>query len=164
MIGACMSEYRHDPVTGQWVIIARNRGERPDEFAETIWERVSGDCPFCAGREAETPPEVARYQLRRGQRWQVRIVPNKYPAVTTSAPPLEASLSLQAHSGFGVHEVVIESPEHVTSLTELTADAVTLVFRAYADRLAALRARGDLAYGVVFKNVGASAGASARGR
>jgi UDPglucose--hexose-1-phosphate uridylyltransferase len=45
-------------------------------------------------------------------------------------------------------------------LTELSIDATGLVFRAYADRLAALRSRGDLAYGVVFKNVGASAGAS----
>ena len=155
-----MSEYRHDPVTGQWVIVASNRGERPDEFAESLWERVTVDCPFCAGREADTPPEVARYELRRSKGWQVRVVPNKYPAVSTSVPPLQAPLSLQAHSGFGVHEVVIESPRHVVSLTELSAEAVTLVFRAYADRLAALRNRGDLAYGVVFKNVGASAGAS----
>jgi len=155
-----MSEYRHDLVTGQWVIVASNRGERPDEFVETVFERINQDCPFCSGREDDTPPEVARYQLRRTKGWQVRVVPNKYPAVTTSAPPPPPTLSLPAQSGFGVHEVVIESPEHVTSLTELSAEATTLVFRAYADRLAALRKRGDLAYGVVFKNVGASAGAS----
>jgi UDPglucose--hexose-1-phosphate uridylyltransferase len=55
---------------------------------------------------------------------------------------------------------VIESPVHIGSVTELPTAAAALAFRAYADRLAALRSRGDLAYGLVFKNVGAAAGAS----
>jgi UDPglucose--hexose-1-phosphate uridylyltransferase len=93
--------------------------------------------------------------------WQIRVVPNKFPALTASgARPPAAPSALCAAAGFGVHDVVIESPEHVISPTALPAPAVTLAFQAYAQRLRELRARGDLAYGIVFKNVGAASGAS----
>jgi UDPglucose--hexose-1-phosphate uridylyltransferase len=156
--GADMSEYRHDPLTGQWVIIATNRGQRPDEFAAPEWKRVAADCPFCTGQEHETPPEVARFQLPVQNGWQVRVIPNKFPAVLSPPPALNGAP--HGLPGLGVHEVVIESPRHVTSLTHLAPPEVALVLAAYAQRLAALLARGDLAYGLVFKNVGAAAGAS----
>ncbi len=156
-----MSEYRHDPVNGHWVIIASNRSARPDEYVEADWERVSTQCPFCAGNEEETPPEIVRFPAGRKRSWQVRVVPNKYPAVAPhDRPPMGLPLPLQALSGYGVHEVVVESPRHVTSWTELSVAQVGLVCRAFAQRLSELRGRGDLIYGVVFKNVGAAAGAS----
>jgi UDPglucose--hexose-1-phosphate uridylyltransferase len=156
-----MSEYRQDPVTENWVIVAQNRGERPDEFGLPSWQRQSTICPFCQGQEDETPPEIARYNLPGEENWGVRVVPNKFPAVTRfPTDPGEQELSFIRKEGFGAHEVVIESPLHVITWTELPEIHVILAFQAYADRLSALRAEGKYGYGVVFKNVGAEAGAS----
>jgi UDPglucose--hexose-1-phosphate uridylyltransferase len=59
----------------------------------------------------------------------------------------------------GEHEVIIESPRHVVSLSELSPEEASLVFAAYRDRLAAGRSKG-LRYVQIFKNVGAAGGAT----
>lgn len=66
----------------------------------------------------------------------------------------------QARSITGAHEVIIESPRHVCSLTDLDRETTTLIFRAYRDRLRYWSQCSDIAYAVVFKNVGLDAGAS----
>ncbi len=63
-------------------------------------------------------------------------------------------------NGIGAHEVIIETPEHVRSLTELTEERTREVIYAYRDRLADLRGDPRMVCGMVFKNVGAAAGAS----
>lgn len=60
----------------------------------------------------------------------------------------------------GAHEVIIESPLHLCSLTQMDRQTCTLVFRAYRDRLLHWSKCVDIAYSVVFKNVGLDAGAS----
>ena len=49
-----MPEFRKDPTVDRWVIIAPERAKRPvrPEVSDTIL------CPFCAGNEHMTPPEV----------------------------------------------------------------------------------------------------------
>ncbi|HRC96195.1 MAG TPA: galactose-1-phosphate uridylyltransferase, partial [Coprothermobacter proteolyticus] len=83
-----MPEFRKDPLTGSWVIIAPERAQRPidanhrtaqvEEFAE--W---SEECPFCSGNELMTPPEVLAYRSpgtgSNQQGWTLRVVRNKYP-------------------------------------------------------------------------------------
>lgn len=66
----------------------------------------------------------------------------------------------QARHVSGAHEVIIESPLHLCSLTQLDRCTSTLIFRAYRDRLQHWSRCMDIAYSVVFKNVGLDAGAS----
>ena len=83
-------EYRRDPVTGRWVIVAPERSLRPMglEGAEprhrTGRERRE-PCPFCPGQEHDTPHEVLALRdpdtLSDGPGWRLRVVPNKFPAV-----------------------------------------------------------------------------------
>ena len=156
-----MSEYRQDPLTKNWVIIAAHRGQRPDEFAVSQWQRSAVECPFCAGHEAETPPEIARYLAPGREEWLVRVVPNKYPAVHAAANGFSPTrYPFRRSAARGAHEVVIESPTHALNLTDLPQIFTELAFQAYADRLLEHRRRGVSAYGVVFKNSGAEAGAS----
>jgi UDPglucose--hexose-1-phosphate uridylyltransferase len=147
------------------VIIGGERAGRPNEFVEASVRQSSLLCPFCAGNEAETPDAIAVYANGR-HGWLVRVVPNKFPAVTidTAICPTCQPLSEQAASqpvpGFGRHEVIIESPRHVASLSELTPDECKNVFAAYRDRLADLKAQKQFRYVQIFKNVGSAAGAS----
>ena len=160
-----MSEYRQDPLSRRWVIVGSDRAARPNEFIEQPVRRTDMDCPFCFGHESETPPAVAEYGRTPDRGWLVRVVPNKFPAVTTEEAACPDCLSLGTSSaadapGFGRHEVIIESPRHVASLSELTPEEAEQVFLAYRDRILSLRAEGRYRYVQIFKNVGPGAGAS----
>ena len=162
-----MSEYRQDPLSRRWVIIGcEDRAGRPNEFVERTTRDNQVACPFCEGNEAETPPSVASYGNGRGAKWLVRVVPNKFPAVTNEVVPCATCQPLALTPvpatvpGFGCHEVIIESPRHVASLSELTGNEVELVFRAYRERILYLKADGRYRYVQIFKNVGPAAGAS----
>ena len=56
-----MSEFRRDPVSDHWVIVAPNRALRPEQFAPHAGGRAPRRCPFCRGHEADTPNAVAIY-------------------------------------------------------------------------------------------------------
>lgn len=155
-----MSELRHDPIGGSWVIMAPERAARPLDFRRPP-PQVSAreSCPFCPGREAMTPPEIA--SVRDGGGWRIRVVPNKYPALRVETEQRSGGDALlESLSGTGAHEVVIEGPEHVLSLTELPAERIAGIVSMYRSRLADLKRDFRLAYGLVFKNVGERAGAS----
>src|SRR5678815_5036962 len=139
-----MPEFRQDPITGRWVIIASNRSNRPrhyDSEAELVY---SVGCPFCEGNEAMTPPEI--YAQRDAQSaadtpgWHVRAVPNKYPALEDCGRWSEADSSIYGTSpGVGVHEVIIESPRHIVNIGALDENQFVDFLRAYQARLGALR-------------------------
>jgi UDPglucose--hexose-1-phosphate uridylyltransferase len=166
------SEYRKDPLSNSWVIISSERSGRPEEFREIATQRIAAPCPFCIGNENETPAEIATYRSEHSTapRWQVRVVPNKFPAVVRSesafvaaAPSIFAETNgnlFTAVAGHGQHEVIIESPTHAVSLTDLPPEIIELTFLAYRDRIRAFRDEGKWRYVQVFKNVGAAAGSS----
>lgn len=160
-----MSEFRRDPITGRWVIVAQERLARPLEFSPAVADHPAGPCPFCEGHEDQTPPEITGLRAAGSQPnqpgWRVRVVPNKFPAVQADAVPCGTTDDLyERMPGIGAHEVIVESPNHVASTSELTDEQVGEVFSVYRDRLIRLRTETRFVYGLVFKNVGYAAGAS----
>jgi UDPglucose--hexose-1-phosphate uridylyltransferase len=216
-----MHEIRYDWLADRWVLFAPNREERPNEFKASGKQNEpqrSNPCPFCFGAEKETPEPTLvlpssdherTRPLHRGHyakelaaqedRWKVRVVPNKFPAIghtesgmfeTRSFQSslyrepvpsfLDASLVAGVHTqavalavedtdnlhlfrrekATGCHEVVIESPNHVDSITALPTEQIELVLQAYQMRLLHWRAQQNLQCAVIFKNFGADAGAS----
>ena len=155
-----MSELRHDPIAGSWVIMAPERAARPLDFRRPPPQAQAREsCPFCPGRESMTPPEIS--SIRAGDAWRIRVVPNKYPALRVEGELRTGGDGLlESMTGVGAHEVVIEGPEHVLSLTELPGDRIAAILETYRSRLVDLKRDMRLAYGLVFKNVGERAGAS----
>ncbi len=182
------SELRHDWLADRWIIVAPQRSERPEDYSHIVSIlNDSSECPFCQGHEHETPGTLASYYsngVKEPAHWKVRVVPNKFPAVNgvkyrvdgaqgQSGPhfPLTPPIETEPINGAGIdlylrreltggHEVIIESPNHVQSLSQLDRETVALVFQAYRDRLAYWRSERNSSYAVVFKNVGYDAGAS----
>jgi len=160
-----MPELRKDPVSGYWIIIATERSARPSDFKSGPQPIRGGFCPFCEGNEDKTPPEIIAYREKGTQAnekgWRVRVVPNKFPALM-----IEGNLNKHGEgiydtmNGIGAHEVIIESPKHIISLTELNNQQVEEVLWAYRDRLIDLKKDKRLVSGLLFKNVGIAAGAS----
>jgi UDPglucose--hexose-1-phosphate uridylyltransferase len=62
--------------------------------------------------------------------------------------------------GLGQHEVVVESAEHLQSVTELSNSQFADVVLVYRDRLQSLAKDPRLVSGLVFKNMGADSGAT----
>lgn len=161
-----MPELRKDPIIGRWIIIATERGKRPSDFIIEKNHVRGGFCPLCPGNENTTPPEVLAYNAAPGRManqpgWSLRAVPNKYPALV-----IEGDLNKEGEglydkmNGIGAHEVIIETPDHNESFTQLPPERMVQVFWAYRDRLSDLAKDPRFRYVMVFKNFGAAAGAS----
>ncbi len=100
------------------------------------------------GGEADTPG------------WTSRVVPNLYPALgegddearPDSKPDLFAS-----RPAIGGHEVLLNAPEHVTAMAELSEERFLGAIATWRERM---RAHADAAYVQLVVNEGAGAGAS----
>ena len=155
-----MADLRKDPVTGRWVIISTERQKRPSDFhVETVTTRGDTLCPFCQGHEDKTPPEILAY--RNGGGWDVRVVPNKFPALRVEGDlDREGEGLFDRMNGIGAHEVIIETPHHGQTLATMGEPAIEKVFWAWRERVLDLKRDIRLRHIVIFKNHGASAGAS----
>jgi UDPglucose--hexose-1-phosphate uridylyltransferase len=155
-------ELRKDPIVGRWVIISTERARRPQEFRgqAKLPPKPGQYCPFCPGQEAKTPNEVLSIPGAKGA-WQVRVVPNKFPALKIEGQlDREGEALYDKMNGVGAHEVIIESPSHDAKLSDLDEPAIVKVFQAFRDRIVDLRKDTRFRYVMVFKNHGTAAGAS----
>jgi UDPglucose--hexose-1-phosphate uridylyltransferase len=149
------------------VVIAPLRSRRPGAPHTSPGGEAgveTANCPFCEGREDRTPPET--FALGPPERapdtpgWLVRVVPNKFPAFAPelTGPPRHIGL-LESRPPHGNQEVVVSSPRHVCSLTELGPDEVVRVAETWQAR-AAEAARRGFRYVQAIVNEGREAGAS----
>lgn len=148
-----------------WVIIAQERGRRPNDFLLERQPFATTVCPFCYGHEEKTPPEI--YAIRpdgsppNWPGWKVRVIPNKYPALGIEGELEKRGVGLHdAMNGIGAHEVILETPDHDRHLADLSTAEMTDVLRAYRARLLDLRKDMRFRYILIFKNHGLEAGAS----
>jgi UDPglucose--hexose-1-phosphate uridylyltransferase len=162
-----MSELRLNPATGEWVIIAAERGGRPHQFARPARRRKRRpsyvrSCPFCLGNEELTPNSVLDVPAEPPGRWQVRVFPNKYPALVPAPSPEARSQGslFVAVSGEGVHEVLVETPLHNRFPADRDEGEMVLMARAYQERYMALKSHRSTRYVLIFKNQGEDAGTS----
>ena len=156
-----MPQLRKDPLTGRWVIIDIEKPQM--DFAVHPNTKSSKVCPFCPGNEAMTPPEIAVYRKKGGKQsdWQVRVIPNKFPALRIEEQPEKRASGLYDRlGGFGAHEVIIETPDHMREFPDLSDEDAEAVLRAYRDRSLDLRKDPRIKYILIFKNYGREAGAS----
>ncbi|MDQ6818625.1 MAG: DUF4921 family protein [Actinomycetota bacterium] len=100
--------------------------------------------PFVAGHEDRTPPELAARRPAGGSPdgpgWTVRVVPDRYPALTADAeiPPPAANPDLfWAGPAQGAHEVIVNAPNPVSSLALLTPDQVAAAMEVWRERMRA---------------------------
>lgn len=160
-----MPELRKDPVLGRWIIISRERKKRPTDFPVQDLEGEGGFCPLCPGNENFTPPEIFAHRPDGSQAnepgWEVRVVPNKYPALVIEGELIREGVGIfDRMNGIGAHEVIIETPDHGESFSSFSTRQMVSVFNAYRERILDLQKDDRFKYVIVFKNHGRAAGAS----
>ncbi|TNF48320.1 galactose-1-phosphate uridylyltransferase, partial [bacterium] len=104
-------------------------------------------------REPDTGPDTPG--------WRVRVIPNKYPALTTGSvfrPQFHGPHMIG--EGFGIHEIVIETPEDNLQIEDLPVGHLAEVLGVYRMRLGELNGDGRFRTILIFKNRGVEAGAT----
>jgi len=139
-----MPEVRIDPLTGQRAVVASARVDRPGgqlRSSPAAPLDPAGD-PFAEGHEERTPPELYAVRPHGGGAdtpgWTVRVVPNLYPAFSPESdePPRSANPDLfWAGPARGAHEVIVNSPEPVISLGELSVEQVMGAMDVWRERM-----------------------------
>jgi len=164
-----MPELRKDPMIGRWVIIATERAKRPMDFAAEHDEVLSADeCPFCEGRESDTPKEIYAVRAKGakpdGPGWDVRVVPSIKPVLR-----IEGDLSRRAKGlydimdGIGAHEIIVETPQHVCNTADLSIEQLRAALHTAVVRMGDLERDPRFRYALWFKNYGSVAGAGRLG-
>jgi UDPglucose--hexose-1-phosphate uridylyltransferase len=181
-----LTELRIDQLTGLPVILAPGRAERPEGFrAKASEPKGPENCPFCEGREDRTPPEV--YATRSGggapdtPGWTTRVVPNLYPALGEGAETSPAAVSgeggafasagdpllasrrsgepdlFASRPAKGIHEVIVNTPQHVTAMAELGEEQFGAAVATWRERM---RTHASASHVQLIVNEGGGAGAS----
>lgn len=157
-----MSEFRYNKLARKWVLFAPNRAKRPIDIQQQAQVAEQGSlesCPFETGRENMTAKELLR--IGDKDNWRIRIVPNLYHALSIDEGPKSYKYqSFEAKNGFGAHEVIIETPEHVKQMYHFALDEFIDYFTAIQMRIENLRKDTRLKYFSIFKNSGQNAGAT----
>lgn len=160
-----MSELRQNIVYKEWVIIAKERAKRPHDFIDNSPKLVSDkeydeNCPFCPGNE-EKFPHIETDRIEENGKWILRSVFNKYPALSREIPfEWEEKDIFRTISGYGVHEVIIESQIHNTTPALMSDEEVEKIIRFYKKREEEINKYDNIEYIVIFRNHGYKAGAS----
>lgn len=151
---------RVDPIHGWPVCYASRRALRPFDFHQHKPLACPENDPFAEGHEDITTPETLAIRPpgspSNGPGWQVRVIPNKYPA-------LQALAGVGADSASpcqGIHEVIVECPQRETHFTRLEEQQRICVLQAMRQRLEQLSIEPALRHATIFKNHGQAAGAS----
>jgi UDPglucose--hexose-1-phosphate uridylyltransferase len=156
-----MPEIRKDPVFGRWVIIASERGLRPNEYKGEATPENPYNCPFCPGHEDATPPSIYALPGGNGKDWRLRVVLNKYPAlIARGRGETVADGMYDRMDGIGSHEVVIETPLHNLQLEEMPVSGIADIFNTLVFRVNEIKKDPLIKYVMIFKNFGRNAGAS----
>ena len=165
-----MSDLRYESIFDRWVCVAENRTNRPVEFSEVVKRATNVTCPFCAGHESETPDPVLSYSAPHhptvpDEPWLVRVVPNRYPAFYANGNRAFAAAAtppwMSGEQGsMGFQEVIVLTPRHVDSFTELNQQELFTAFSVFRERIRYYADHDAIQHTCLFMNCRAQAGAS----
>jgi len=159
-----MPELRHNVITKEWVIIATERARRPEEFAKKNKDAKPipsyvPTCPFCPGNEKMTPPETFVVPDTTG--WKVRVTPNKFAALSYVGEREQFVQGIRRSvTGVGIHEVIVETPDHSKTTALLSDREVETIIQTYLNRFSFASADSRIEQVTLFKNHGEAAGTS----
>lgn len=157
-----LNEFRKDPISGDWVLFAAYRSQRPgwkEEKKQTPAKTEEGQYCVFEDQNSIGPDVISQYKKPDGQNW-VTVIRNKYPAVTPGVcEPVGRYGPVSTVKANGFHEVVI-TQDHHRNFSEFTTEETTIVLQALRDRYLKIAeyACGD--YIQIFNNSGREAGAS----
>jgi len=146
-------EIRRDYVQEKYVIISPRRQKRPHdtERPERLNVSKKGDCFFCPKQIDKNNKvlETIKITSEANEPWAIKVIQNKYPSVAPGFP-----------KAYGHQEVVVETPDHLKEIEELSLSRIAEIIHVYAERTKVISQDKKIEYLLIFKNNGGTAGAS----
>jgi len=147
------SEIRKDYIQDKYVIIAPRRGSRPHdvERPQLLNKPKRSECIFCpkAINKAGKILATVENTKEKGEPWAIKVLANKFPSVSTNNP-----------RAYGRQEVIVETPNHLAEIENLSTERIAEILKVYADRTKEISKDKKIDYILIFKNDGGAAGAS----
>jgi UDPglucose--hexose-1-phosphate uridylyltransferase len=157
-----MSEFRQDLVSGDWIVMAPERGKRPHDLIKKKKNRRPSpktECPFeNLQLSGNWPPLLSSPS---DANWRAVIVPNKYPALMHSepCPQMFHQGPYAMVAGIGHHDLVI-TRDHDKNFAHMSLSQILATLELIQQRFFMLHHDRCLVYSSVFSNWGPLAGAS----
>ncbi len=131
-----MAELRYNPLTKDWVMIASHRQNRPQMPKD--W------CPFCPG-SGKVP-----------ENYVVHKHDNDFPALSQTPPmPDDVATDLfKTKEAYGKCEVILYSPDHTATLSDLSVPHIRKIVDLWTDRFHEIRQDEKIKYVFIFENRG----------
>jgi UDPglucose--hexose-1-phosphate uridylyltransferase len=157
-----MSELRQDLTSGDWVLLAPGRAARPkflDQKKKPRKPSPKSTCPFENLKKSGNWPPI--FVFPNEKKWEVAVLPNKYPAVERGAVcsvPLRHGI-YHARTAVGTHNLLI-TRDHSKPFVDLSNAEATKVFEVLQAFHTMAAKDKCAAYISSFYNYGPGAGAS----
>lgn len=147
-----ISELRHDPISNDWIVVARSRRQRPEFFTSSKERQTKARCPFC---DLKNLREKSTYESKN-----LIAIPNLYPAFSFNQTFKKGEKGpFPVESGIGVHEIVILK-NHRKQIFEYRPEEIKEIFFYFSKRIKELKANKKIKYVSIFMNWREEAGAS----
>ncbi len=171
------SELRFALMSGDWVVIATGRAQRPETFKKE--KRIAKttpkkDCFFCKIK-SQLPPllisrkgKIKNYSYEDEDRdkikipkdWTTIVIPNKYPAfIRKDGLDISKRGLHRLMNAYGMAEVVI-TRDHKKQIAQFNLEQIKELMDVYQDRYLDLMKEPKINYISIFHNHGVEAGAS----
>ncbi|MEI8341271.1 MAG: galactose-1-phosphate uridylyltransferase [Verrucomicrobiota bacterium] len=155
------TEMRQDPLRKSWTLFSDARTVKPPLLSRKKGPASAtgqpGISPFTAGNESFTPP--ALHEVKSGDQWQVRVIPNRAPALQIEGQPgISADGFYDRMDSIGAHELIVEAPGSET-FESLPLPAIGEVINAWKLRMLDLARDHRMRSFFIVKNSGETAGA-----
>ncbi|GAU47816.1 hypothetical protein TSUD_137830 [Trifolium subterraneum] len=132
-------QLRKSVIWNRWIIFSQDNGKKASDFKgkSTFNTNPSRNkpCVFCIGHEDECTPEIFRVPYDETN-WKIRVVENPNAVLSRDLPVfIDVPEFVGVLDGFGIHDVVIESPVHSDQLLDLSPKEIGEIFVAFTSRI-----------------------------
>ena len=161
-----MGDLRKDYVLDKFVVLPEASQAGADDNSAN-----GSNCPYCPGNESMTEPATLALVVKDGmlqrlsdsedstvEEWSVRVFQSKSPVVATSSATSYSDKPLYSEPAYGYHQIVVASPDHKLSLSQISVEQWGNVLVVIQDRVRWLYTQKSVTYVSIYVNNGARAG------
>ena len=145
--GFSIPQMRWNPVLRQWSVVAAHRQERTFLPTEEV-------CPFCPTRDPERPTEIPASDF------QIVAFENRFSSFVAvpSVSATDEDAFYRTQPARGICEVLVYTPDHHTSVAQLSVQQIRNLVEVWADRFQEMEALEFVKYVFIFENKGETVG------
>jgi UDPglucose--hexose-1-phosphate uridylyltransferase len=159
-----MGDLRKDYFLDRFVVV-------PSQDSRTSDLSGLEKCPFCPGNEALTEPAILALVVKDGilqrlsdtedsiiEDWSVRVFQSSNPIVEQMSSTTYSDKPLYSEPAYGYHQIVVASPNHDQSLSQMSTEQMVNVLVVLQDRVRWLYTQKGVTYVSIYVNSGSGAG------